>query len=46
MKAILIIGIILAAMIVCGVAVCLCAADEGDFEEWSEDDENDMDRTP
>lgn len=46
MKAILIIGIILAAMIVCGVAVCLCAADEDDFEEWSEDDENDMDRTP
>ena len=30
MKAILIIGIILAAMIVCGVAVCLCAADEDD----------------
>lgn len=45
MKAILIIGIILAA-IVCGVVVCLCAADEDDFEEWSEDDENDMDRTP
>ena len=46
MKAILIIGIILAAMIVCGVAVCLCAADGDDFEEWSEDDENGMDRTP
>lgn len=41
MKAILIIGIILAAMIVCGVAVCLCAADEDDFEEWSDDDEQD-----
>ena len=39
---ILIIGIILAAMIVCGVAVCLCAADEDDFEEWSEDDEQDQ----
>ena len=36
---ILIIEIILAAMIVCGVAVCLCAADEDDFGEWSEDDE-------
>lgn len=36
---ILIIEIILAAMIVCGVAVCLCAADGDDFEEWSEDDE-------
>ena len=45
MKAILIIGIILAAMIVCGVAVCLCAADEDDFEEWSEGDETDVDRT-
>jgi hypothetical protein len=41
MKAILIIGIILAAMIVCGVAVCLCAADEDDLQEWSEDDEQD-----
>lgn len=40
MKAILIIGIILAAMIVCGVAVCLCAADEDDFEEWGEDDDD------
>lgn len=39
MKAILIIGIILAAMIVCGVAVCLCADDEDDLQEWSEDDE-------
>lgn len=46
MKAILIIGIILAAMIVCGVAVCLCAADEDDLQEWSESDETDMDRTP
>ena len=46
MKAILIIGIILAAMIIGGVAVCLCAADEDDFEEWSEDDEADVDRTP
>ena len=45
MKAILIIGIILAAMIVCGVAVCLCAADEDDLQEWSEDDETDVDRT-
>ena len=36
---ILIIGIILAAMIICGVAVCLCADDEDDFGEWSEDDE-------
>lgn len=41
MKAILIIGIILAAMIVCGVAVCLCAADIDDFEEWSEDNDGD-----
>lgn len=41
MKAILIIGIILAAMIVCGVAVCLCAADEDDFGEWEEDEKDD-----
>lgn len=40
MKAILIIGIILAAMIVCGVAVCLCAADE-DTDEWEEDEKDD-----
>lgn len=39
MKTILIIAAILAAMIVCGVAVCLCAADEDDFVDWSEDDE-------
>lgn len=39
MKAILIIGIILALMIVGGIIVCLCAADEDDFGEWSEDDE-------
>ena len=41
MKAILIIGIILAAMIVCGVAVCLCAADEDDLQDWSEDEKDD-----
>ena len=35
---ILIIGIILAAMIVCGVAVCLCAADEDNFEEDKDDE--------
>ena len=35
---ILIIEIILAAMIVCGVAVCLCAANEDDFEEWEDKD--------
>ena len=39
MKAIIIVYVIAALLIVCGVAVCLCAADEGDFEEWSEDDE-------
>ena len=40
-NSIFIIEIIIVAMIVCGVAVCLCAADEDDFEEWSEDDEQD-----
>ena len=39
MKAILIIAVILTLMIVGGIIVCLCAADEVDFEEWSEDDE-------
>ena len=38
MKALTIIEAVLAAMIVCGVAVCLCAADEDDFEEWEDKD--------
>jgi hypothetical protein len=40
-KTILIIAAILAAFIIAGVIVCLCAADINDFEEWSEDDEQD-----
>lgn len=39
MKAFLIIGVILAAAVICGVIACLCAADEDEFEEWSEDDD-------
>ena len=46
MKAVLIIAVILALMIVCGIIVCLCAADEDELEDWSEDDEADVDRTP
>ncbi len=41
MKTILIIAAILAAFIIAGVIVCLCAADINDFEEWSEDNDGD-----
>lgn len=43
MKAILIIGLILAAMIVCGVAVCLCAADADEFDAWDKEKDGDDD---
>lgn len=46
MKAIIIVCVIAALMIICGVICCLCAEDGDDFGDWSEDDENDMDRTP
>lgn len=39
MKAILIIGIILALMIICGVICCLCAADGDELKEWGDDDD-------
>lgn len=39
MKAIIIVCVIAALMIICGVAVCLCAADEDEFKEWGDDDE-------
>ena len=39
MKTILIIAAILAAFIIAGVIVCLCAADINDFEEDKKDDE-------
>ncbi len=41
MKTILIIAAILAAFIIAGVIVCLCASDINDFEEWSEDNDGD-----
>ena len=41
MKTILIIAAILAAFIIAGVIVCLCAADINDFEEWSADNDGD-----
>lgn len=41
MKAIIIVCIVAALMLICGVAVCLCAADADEFVEWSDDDEQD-----
>ena len=41
MKAIIIVYVIAALLIVCGVAVCLCAADEDDLQDWSEDEKDD-----
>lgn len=39
MKTILIIAAILAAFIIAGVIVCLCAADINEFDEEDKDDE-------
>lgn len=39
MKALTIIEAVLAAAVICGVIACLRAADEDEFEEWSEDDD-------
>lgn len=44
MKTILIIAAILAAFIIAGVIVCLCAADINELEE-DKGDETDVDRT-
>lgn len=39
MKAIIIVCVIAALMIICGVICCLCAADGDELKEWGEDDE-------
>lgn len=41
MKAIIIVCVIAALMIICGVICCLCAADGDEFKEWGDDDEQD-----
>ena len=43
MKAIIIVCVIAALMIICGVICCLCAADADDFDAWDKEKDGDDD---
>lgn len=43
MKAIIIVCVVAALMLICGVAVCLCAADADEFDAWDKEKDGDDD---